>query len=189
MLECLFATVTNVDFDPARVETHLRQAAAARDKARTLYEAACAKAGQTPEKLSGPAAWQPAADRAGLVRQGEEVGIPRFQATLGVDIAGLLELTLYGLKGAAAYADHALQLGYEDPQIYATFHEALDFLAGQPTNVDAILGWVDEDRRTESPRDGTARSGEYRNLRPPRADRRSTCGPSRARRSSSPATT
>ena len=142
MLESLFATVTNVDFDPARIEDHLAQAAAARDKARALYEAACAKAGQTPEKFAGPAAWQPAADRAGLVCQGEEVGVPRFQAVLGADTAGLLELTLYGLKGAAAYADHALQLGYEDPRIYATFHEALDFLAGQPTNVDAILGWV-----------------------------------------------
>ena len=70
------------------------------------------------------------------------MGVPRFQAALGTDIAGLLELTLYGLKGAAAYADHALALGYEDAGLYALFHEALDFLAGQPTNVDAILGWV-----------------------------------------------
>ena len=46
MLEGLFATVTNVDFDPARIEKHLRQAAAARDKARHLYEIACIKAGQ-----------------------------------------------------------------------------------------------------------------------------------------------
>ena len=142
MLECLFATVTNVDFDPARIEKHLLQAAMARDKARHLYETACAKAGQAPEKLAGPAAWQPAANRAGLVRQGEEVGVPKFQAVLGADIAGLLELTLYGLKGAAAYADHAVQLGYEDAQIYAAFHEALDFLAGQPISVNAILGWV-----------------------------------------------
>ena len=46
MLEGLFATVTNVDFDPARIEEHLAQAAAARDKARGLYEAACAQGGQ-----------------------------------------------------------------------------------------------------------------------------------------------
>ncbi len=142
MLECLFATVTNVDFDPGRIVGHLTQAAAARDNARELYETACAETGQTAERLSGPAAWQPAADRAALVRHGEAVGVPRLQGALGPDIAGLLELTLYGLKGAASYADHALQLGYEDPQIYAAFHEALDFLAGQPTNVDTILSWV-----------------------------------------------
>ena len=59
------------------------------------------------------------------------MGVPKFQATLGTDIAGLLELTLYGLKGAAAYADHALVLGYEDAGLYAQFHEALDFLAAR----------------------------------------------------------
>jgi hydroxylamine reductase len=148
MLEGLFATVTNVDFDPARIEAHLTQVAAARDKAREIYHAACVKVGKAPAQLAGPAAWQPAADRAGLVRQGEEVGVPRFQATLGTDIAGLLELTLYGLKGAAAYADHALALGYEDAGLYAQFHEALDFLADheymvpEPTNVDDILARV-----------------------------------------------
>ena len=142
VLEGLFATVTNVDFDPIRIQKHLDEAAAARDRARAMYEAACVKAGKQPEKLAGPAAWQPAADLNGLLRQGEEVSITRGLTTLGPDVAGLLELTLYGLKGAAAYADHALALGKEDPQIYASFHEALDFLAQQPTNVDDILGWV-----------------------------------------------
>ena len=142
VLEGLFATVTNVDFDPARIVEHLHQAATALDKARNLYEAACAKSGQMPEKLGGPAAWQPASDQAGLVRQGEDVGVLKSQAVLGPDFAGLLELALYGLKGAAAYADHARQLGYEDAEIYAAFHETLDFLAGQPTNLNAILDRV-----------------------------------------------
>ena len=83
MIEGLFATVTNVDFDPAAAEGHLAQAAAARDKARTMYEAACRKAGKTAEKLAGPAAWQPAADLDGLVRQGVEVSVTRQQAALG----------------------------------------------------------------------------------------------------------
>jgi hydroxylamine reductase len=142
VLEGLFATVTNVDFDPARIEKHLAQAAAARDKARAIYETACARAGKTPEKLGGPAAWQPAADRAGLLRQAEDVAVPKFLSALGPDIGGLQELTLYGLKGAAAYAEHALVLGHEDPTIYAAFHAALDFLAGQSRDLDAVLGWV-----------------------------------------------
>jgi hydroxylamine reductase len=70
------------------------------------------------------------------------VSIPKAQAVLGADLAGLAELALYGLKGAAAYADHALLLGHEDPAIYAAFHEGLDFLAGQGRDVDAVLGWV-----------------------------------------------
>ena len=136
------ATVTNVDFDPERIQTHITKAVAARDRARQLYEAAAAKAGKSPAALDGPAAWQPAADLPGLIRQGGDVGIPKFQAVLGPDVAGLLELTLYGLKGAAAYMDHAMMLGHSDAEIFATFHEALDFLAGGPRDLDTILGWV-----------------------------------------------
>jgi hydroxylamine reductase len=38
--------------------------------------------------------------------------------------------------------DHAHVLGHDDPALYATFHEALDFVAGESRDVDAILGWV-----------------------------------------------
>ena len=46
----------------------------------------------------------------------------------GEDLAGLQELMMYGLKGTAAYADHAIILGQEDDAVYASFHEALDYL-------------------------------------------------------------
>ena len=67
-----------------------------------------------------------------MVRQGEEVAVTKSHTELGSDIGGLIELAIYGLKGAAAYAEHALMLGHEDARIFATFHEALDFLATQP---------------------------------------------------------
>ena len=47
MLASLFATVTNVDFDPPRLQQHLRDAAKLRDRAKALYEKACADAGKT----------------------------------------------------------------------------------------------------------------------------------------------
>ena len=142
VIECLFATVTNVDFDPARLQVHLLDAAKLRDQARSLYEAACAKAGKKPEQLGGPAAWQPAGSLDGLVQQAEEVSIAKRQVRLGNDVTGLQELILYGLKGAAAYADHARILGHEDPQIYATFHAGLDFLARENPTTDELLGWA-----------------------------------------------
>jgi len=142
VLDALFATVTNVDFDPQRLRRHLVEASAARDKAKALYEAACGKAGKQPEPLTGPAAWSPAADLDGLVRQGEEVSLAKRKVSLGEDVAGLQELILYGLKGAAAYADHARILGYEDPDVYATFHEAIDFLAKENPTTDELLGWA-----------------------------------------------
>ncbi len=138
-VEALFSTVTNVDFDPARLEKLLRRAAELRDRARQLYEQTCARAGRQPETLAGPAAWQPAPDLAGLTRQGEEVSIEKRKQSLGDDITGLQELLTYGLKGAAAYADHAQILGQEDDKVYAFFHEALDFLAKPSPTVDELL--------------------------------------------------
>jgi len=142
VVEALFATVTNVDFDPERVEWHLREAARLRDRAKGLYEDACNRQGQQPDSLAGPADWQPASDREGLLRQAEEVSIPRRRTQLGDDTAGLQELVLYGLKGAAAYADHAQLLGVEDPEVYATFHAVLDFLAQAETPTEKLLEWA-----------------------------------------------
>ncbi len=142
LIEALFATVTNVDFDPQRLSQHLDQASNNLQKAKSMYQAACAQAGKTPDTLAGPAAWQPAGDLDGLVRQGKEVSIANRRTKLGEDTAGLQELIMYGLKGAAAYADHAQILGHEDPQLYATFHEALDFLTRDDPTTDELLSWA-----------------------------------------------
>jgi hydroxylamine reductase len=75
IVEALFSTVTNVNFDPDRLAGLVRKAAALRDKAKKLYEDAAKQAGKSPEKLSGPAAFAPAGDLAGLLKQAEEVGI------------------------------------------------------------------------------------------------------------------
>jgi len=137
VVEALFTTVTNVNFDPERVAVWVRRAAEVRDRARALYEAAAKKAGQTPETLAGPAAFQPAADLDGLVRQAEGVGVRKRTEALGADAAGLQDLVLFGLKGAAAYADHAQVLGQEDPAVYAGFHDLLDRLTRpKPTAAD-----------------------------------------------------
>ena len=49
-------------------------------------------------------------------------------ADRGDDVAGLEELIMYGVKGMAAYADHAWVLGQKDDSVLAFFHEVLDFL-------------------------------------------------------------
>ncbi|MEZ4534870.1 MAG: hypothetical protein R3D26_07670 [Cyanobacteriota/Melainabacteria group bacterium] len=47
------------------------------------------------------------------------------------DIASLQELLTYGIKGLAAYAHHALLLGYEEDSVYAFVNEAFDYLTEQ----------------------------------------------------------
>ncbi|MFV1965026.1 MAG: hydroxylamine reductase [Pirellulaceae bacterium] len=142
VIEALFATVTNVDFDPERLREHLNEARQTRDRARQMYEDACSEAGQAPEQLSGPATWQPEAEIAGLIDQGELVSITVRQKESSEDIVGLQELIAYGLKGTAAYLDHAVVLGTDDPEVFAAIHEGLDFLTKPNPTVDELLGWA-----------------------------------------------
>ncbi|MBN2450668.1 MAG: hydroxylamine reductase [Lentisphaeria bacterium] len=139
VVEALFATVTNVDFDPERVAALIRQGATVRGDVRRVYEDACRRAGRQPVSAAAEAAIEPAADLDGMIRQGEAVTIQRRIDGLGNDVAGLQELITYGLKGMAAYVDHARVLGQEDDAVYAFLHEAMDFLAGNPADVDALV--------------------------------------------------
>ncbi len=141
VVEGLFTTVTNVNFDPARIEALIAKASLVLGQARGLYESACKKAGRGAESFNGPAKWQPARDRAGLIAQALEIGIEKRTAGQGATITGLQDLILYGLKGTAAYADHALVLGQQDDGVMAFFHEALDFLASDKAkDVNALVG-------------------------------------------------
>ena len=138
-IEAFFATVTNVDFDPERLENLLRHAAEMRLNAKRMYEDACRKAGKTPESLTGPAEWVPAVGIKALVEQGRDKGILARHQQWGDDVADLHDLVLFGLKGAAAYADHARVLGYEDDAIYAEFHRILDLLAHDKQDAGVLL--------------------------------------------------
>ena len=140
LLEALFVTVTNVSFDPVRIEDMLQQAGRIRDQARALYLAAIARSGKAAEALKGPATWQPATVRSGLLAQGEMVSVLSRRDAFGVDVAGLQELLVYGIKGAAAYADHALILGREADEIYDFFSEALCALAEEKPTVEGLFG-------------------------------------------------
>lgn len=134
--KALFTTVTNVNFDPERLAGLIRQTVAARDKAKKLYE----KVSQKPEQLKGPAVFDVADDLNGMIAQGLTVGIEKRMAEQGEDVTGLQELLVYGLKGAAAYLDHAHILGRESEKAYAFFHKALNALADGESNINALLG-------------------------------------------------
>ena len=75
-----------------------------------------------------------------MLAEAQSISIAKRLEVLGPDVAGLQELILYGLKGVAAYADHAMILGVEDDSVYAFFHEALDFLTEpQAEDVDTLV--------------------------------------------------
>ena len=138
-IEAIFATLTNVNFDADRLAELVYKAAKVRDQARALYAKAADKAGVLAVQLAGPAAWQPAANRDALLAQGREQLIPAAFLAEGKEIKNLQELGIYGLKGVAAYAFHAMALGSSAPASYATVHEILSALEEQHS-VEELLG-------------------------------------------------
>ncbi|NLJ61201.1 MAG: hydroxylamine reductase [Firmicutes bacterium] len=141
VIEALFTTVTNVNFDPSRLAGLIRKGANLKDKAKKLYEDACIEAGKTPEPLKGPAEWTGEEELPKIIEQGKAITEEwrRLAEALGDDRSGLRDLILFGLKGAAAYVDHAQILGVKHEKVYADFHEVLDFLALSDPSMDVLL--------------------------------------------------
>lgn len=140
MIQALFTTVTNVNFDSQRLEGLVREAIDMRARARSLYETACQGTGVDPVSLSGPATWAAGNSLSEWLDQQKHLGIDARRATFGEDVVGLQEMLVYGLKGTAAYVDHAQILGIEDEKVFAYFHEALAELGSDPTDVGELTG-------------------------------------------------
>ncbi len=141
ILYALFTTLTNVNFNATRFVQLIKETAQLRDQLKAQYAAINPVDCAALESASGPVQWQPAANMPGLLAQARLAAINLDLQTLGEDIIGLRAMLLYGIKGAAAYAYHALMLGYRDDVIYAGFEDALDFLASHPTSADDLLAW------------------------------------------------
>jgi len=118
--EALFSTLTNVNFDPADFVKLVHQCVEMRDALREKVKAAKGKA----DFLEGPATLKPEKTLEGLTAQGKKVGL-KSDPSINPDILSLHHTLVFGLKGVAAYADHAQILGQEDDGVYAFIHEGL----------------------------------------------------------------
>ena len=133
-VQAAFSTLTNVDFDPERFRVLIGKAATLRD----ALKATVKTAGGNGEWTGGAAAFRPESTVEGLVKQGEAVGLKSYPGD-NPDILSLKHTVLFGIKGVAAYADHALILGQEDESVYAYVHEALAAIQRNDMGVDE---WV-----------------------------------------------
>ncbi|EQB06406.1 2-keto-3-deoxygluconate permease [Sphingobium quisquiliarum P25] len=130
-----FTTLTNVNFDADRFAALIAEALAMRDRAKE-----CAlKAGADLNGLPEPAAWNPGTTPSELAAAAPFAAIQRFMDRDGPSIVGLRNLILYGLKGTAAYSEHARVLGTEEDAVSAEFHRIAAFLASDPADADALI--------------------------------------------------
>lgn len=135
--KALFATLTNVNFDPERIKSLIEETVRRREALRNRVKVARGKV-DFPE---GSVTLQPAKTIEELVKQGEKIGI-LADPDIDQDVHSLIWTLTYGLKGIAAYADHATILGKEDDAVYQFMQEGLvatlDKKATLPTMLDLV---------------------------------------------------
>jgi hydroxylamine reductase len=130
--ETLFATMTNVNFNPKRFTTYLQECLELRENLKAQIQAI-----QSVE-WSGITSYLPDFEDS-LAEQGENANLHFLSQAQDVDIFSLKLTVLYGVKGLASYSFHAYELGQEDDKIYGFIAEALADLDRQ----DLALGdWV-----------------------------------------------
>jgi hydroxylamine reductase len=136
VMEALFTTVTNVNFDNESIVKILHQGEEVKKallaKLNGKSVALC-DSGKLPEA----AKFTPAKALTDLIVQGSKTGVLGSQKN--EDLRSLQQLLTLGLKGLAAYADHAYLLGKTDDSIFAFIHEALAYLNKEVPAVDELV--------------------------------------------------
>ncbi len=135
--EAIFSTLTNVDFDEARFVSLINECISLREGLKEKVQAA----GGTVDLGDGPSQFQFATDQAGMMAQTAAVGI-KADASANEDILSLQQLLIYGLKGLAAYTDHARILGQTDDVVFQFVHEAMAATLDSSKGVDDLVGLV-----------------------------------------------
>jgi hydroxylamine reductase len=135
VIDGLFATGTNVNFDPQRIKGLIDSAIEVRDRARRMCEQT-GGAGNPVGALQGAAVWKPAKSLDGLLAQGRESLLLEKRLVASPEVGNLQELILYGVKGLAAYLAHAKRLGVSDAAANGTLLEILDFLTWPAPTLD-----------------------------------------------------
>jgi hydroxylamine reductase len=113
--QSLFSTITNANFDNDRFIVQIKEGLKIRDELKEKY------GDKIEGKLHDSALWF-SDDIEEFHNKAAEVGV---LSQKNEDVRSLRELLIIGLKGVAAYADHAAMLGFEEEKIYAFIMEAL----------------------------------------------------------------
>lgn len=112
VINSLFMTITNANFDDASIEKQIVKMIAIRDELRKSVSC---------DDLHDAATFT-ADSRESMLAKAVTVGV---LSTADEDVRSLREMIIYGLKGMAAYAEHAGNIGKVNPEVNAFFYEAL----------------------------------------------------------------
>lgn len=132
VMDALFTTITNANFDDASLDDFIRRAFEVKS---SLIEKA------KEHSIALPSL--PQVEFTATPDEAEKYeSITGVLAETDADIRGLKQLAIYGCKGMSAYARHAANLGYESDEVYATIENAMAETARTDIGVDELLALV-----------------------------------------------
>ena len=130
----LFMTITNANFDKARFIETIKKALELREVIKVeLVNAGGVMDGNLPECATWTGTTQEFESKS------MNVGVLK---TENEDVRSLRELVIYGIKGMAAYVEHADVLGYENNELYAFIQKGLTQTTNDNLTVDELVGLV-----------------------------------------------
>jgi len=133
IIEGLFATITNANFDAGVFVKRIEAALAMRDEVKAVLEAKGLLNGLT---LHDAVTWTGSADTFDAKAAAPEVGV---MSTENEDVRSLRELIVYGVKGMAAYAEHAMNLGFKKDEIVTFAEKALAATLDDTLSADDLV--------------------------------------------------
>ncbi|MGY3904209.1 hydroxylamine reductase [Aeromonas lusitana] len=133
--KAFFATLTNVNFDSARIVAYVNQALSYRQQLAAKLVPLAVKA----DELPAAAHFEPGAELLEQLAHAPQTAVNRGKSEVNEDIMGLRLLCLYGLKGAAAYMEHARVLSQQDAEVAAEFHRIMSWLGTDPSDLDPLF--------------------------------------------------
>lgn len=137
--QAFFSTLTNVNFDAQRFYEYIRKAQEYRFALEKEVRSAAQKAGKSLPTLTKAAQMEIPTSPAELKAFAPTVALNHEKAQTGDDVLGLQLLCLYGLKGAAAYMEHAAVLGEMDEAVSGEYFRLMAYLGDEPTQIDSLL--------------------------------------------------
>ena len=145
IIKGLFTTVTNVNFDESRIAGFIRETRKKRDALRNslLEENGAEHVDKIDSAVPDPYPADSSIEQMELQAEGSSILREENE-----DIRSLRELLLYGVKGIAAYADHASVLGNRDSGIFSFVNKALAATVDRDADVNTLLGLVVECGKT-----------------------------------------
>ena len=145
LINSLFITITNANFDDAAILDEIKAGLKLREELKAL---ATDEEKKEAEKYGADLVnWYYESDED-LIKFSENQSVVGVLRTENEDVRSLRELIIYGLKGLAAYAEHAFNLGKTSEEIFAFVEEAL-------------LGTMDDSLTAEQLVALTMKTGEY----------------------------